>query len=280
LKSQTIQNERVKIVAPSQNNTKVSEPENSRKLVPALARGIKVLDIISESTKSLNVTEIAELIGVAKSSAHGICMTLTELNLLVRKPNQTYQLGPHIMRWSNRFSHDSDVATEFATIWDESTSLPGATITLSVLEGAEVVYLAARNSELSVGYDFRIGMRLPAVYTATGKAFLSFLTAGEVRQLIAGPFPPPLTHNSVQNIDALLEELATVRAQGYSVDNEQVQIGMVCYGASVLDSLNRPIAGVAVSLPVDAIAEIGNDVIVENIKDISKKISVRLGAKL
>ena len=218
--------------------------------------------------------------GVAKSSVHGICVTLTALNLLVRKSDQTYQLGPHIMRWSNRFIHESDVATEFASIWDESTSLPGATITLSVLEGTEVVYLAARNAELSIGYDFRIGMRLPAVFTATGKSFLSFLSKGEVQRLVGDVFPTPLTDRSVQDIDCLIDELDIVRARGYSVDNEQVKLGMVCYGASVLDSLNRPIAGVAVSLSADAIAEIGEDVIVANLKEISKKISFRLGAEL
>ena len=207
-------------------------------------------------------------------------MTLTELNLLVRKSDQTYQLGPHIMRWSNRFTHESDVATEFATIWDESSSLPGATITLSVLEGNEVVYLAARNAELSVGYDFRIGMRLPAVFTATGKSFLSYMTHGEVRRLIGNGFPDPLTENSVQDFEALFEELKEVKSRGYSVDNEQVKVGMVCYGASVLNSMNQPIAGVAVSLSADAISEIGENVIVDNLNAISKKMSFRLGAEL
>ena len=254
--------------------------ENSPKLVPALVRGVQVLDIVAKSKRSLKVTEIADFIGSAKSSIHGICVTLTELNLLVRKSDQTYQLGPHVMRWSNRFTHESDVATEFASIWDESSSLPGATITLSVLEDMEVVYLAARNAELSVGYDFRIGMKLPAVFTATGKSFFSFKTNGEVRRLLKDGFPAPLTDNSVQDVDTFIEELDTVRAHGYSVDNQQVTVGMVCYGASVLDSLNRPIAGVAVSLSADAIPEIGEDVIVENIKDISKKISFRLGAEL
>ncbi|MDF1670737.1 MAG: IclR family transcriptional regulator [Roseovarius sp.] len=255
-------------------------PDNSPKLVPALVRGVQVLDTVAKSKKSLKVTEIADLIGVAKSSVHGICMTLTELNLLVKKSDHTYQLGPHIMRWSNRFTHESDVATEFASIWDESSSLPGATITLSVLEGAEVVYLAARNAELSVGYSFRIGMRLPAAFTATGKAFLSFMSNGEVRRLLNDQIPDPLTENSVQDIETLLDELEVVRQQGYSIDNQQVKMGMVCYGASVLDSLNRPIAGVAVSLSADAISEIGEKVIVDNIKEISKKISFRLGAEL
>lgn len=250
------------------------------KLVPALVRGVQVLDIIAKTKRGLNVTDIANELNIAKSSIHGICVTLTELNMLNKKPDQTYKLGPHIMRWSNRFVQETDVATEFASIWDESSALPGATITLSVLEDTEVVYIAARNAELSAGFDFRIGMRLPAIFTATGKSFLSYKSNSEVRRLLENKISTPLTKYSNQDIEVLITELAAVRLNGYSVDNQQVTEGMVCYGASVINSLNQPIAGIAVSLSIEAIEEIGEKHIIESVKDISQKISFRLGAQL
>lgn len=255
------------------------QTKNTR-LVPALVRGVQVLDIIAKSKKGLNVTDIANELKIAKSSIHGICVTLTELNMLNKKPDQTYRLGPHIMRWSNRFMQETDVATEFASIWDESSTLPGATITLSVLEDTEVVYIAARNAELSAGFDFRIGMRLPAMFTATGKSFLSHKSDSEIRRLLEDKMPAPLTKHSNLDIETLLAELAQVRLNGYSVDNQQVTVGMVCYGASVVNSLNQPIAGVAVSLSLEAAEEIGEKHIIESVKDISQKISFRLGAQL
>ena len=269
------------------NTIENQQPDNrtnltvsGQKLVPALERGVKILDIISKSRKSLNITNIAQLLGVAKSSAHGLCTTLVELNLLVRKSDQTYQLGPHVMRWANRFTRESDVATEFAIIWDEGSQLPGATITLSVIEGAEVVYIAARNSDLTDDFNFRIGMRLPAPFTATGKAFLSYMSEFDLRKLIGENFPEPLTPNSVQSFSALFSELEQCRERGYSIDNQQVKEGMMCFGASVLNSNNRPIAGVAVSLPVEAAEKIGKEIIVKSIQEIAKKISLRLGAEI
>ncbi len=266
--------------SPQRPDTTASTTAGGQKLVPALARGVRILDIVSKSKQSLNVTEIAAELGVAKSSVHGLCATLVELHLLVRKSDQTYYLGPHVMRWANRFSRESDVATEFATIWDQGSQLPGATITLSVLEGAEVVYLAARNAELSVGFDFRIGMRLPAPFTATGKSFLSYMSEAEVRKLIGNKFPEPLTERSVQDFDTLLAELKQIRMRGYSIDNQQVKDGMICFGASVLNSDNRPIAGVAVSLSQEAVDENGEDLIVNSVQEIAKTISFRLGAEL
>jgi IclR family transcriptional regulator, blcABC operon repressor len=277
---QTKWERRLEIQVNQNSAARRSQKPKAQKLVPALERGVRILDIVSKSKRSLNVTDIANELGVAKSSAHGLCITLVELNLLVRKSDQTYQLGPHIMRWANRFNHESDVAQEFASIWDESSQLPGATITLSVLEGAEVVYVAARNSEMSVGFDFRIGMRLPAPFTATGKSFLSYMSDFDIRRLIGNEFPEPLTKNSVQDFSELFAELKQTRTRGYSIDNQQVKDGMVCFGASVLNSRNRPIAGVAVSLSVGTIKEGDEELIVQSVQDIANKISLRLGAEL
>jgi DNA-binding IclR family transcriptional regulator len=55
---------------------------------------------------------------------------------------------------------------------------------------------------------------------------------------------------------------------------------MVCCRAAVLNSQNRPIAGISVSLSVEACMSIGEEKIVQSMQDISKKISIRLGAEL
>ena len=253
---------------------------SEQKLVPALERGTRILDIVAKANKSLSAAEIAREVGVARSSVHGLCTTLVQLNLLTKKPDQSYQLGPHVMRWANAFTRKSDVAAEFAAIWDQGTQLPGATITLSVLEGAEVVYVAARNSDMVPNFDFRIGMRLPAPFTATGKSFLSHMNDFEIRKLLEGNFPQPRTSHSVADIDALLDELRIVRERGYSVDDEQVAEGMVCFAASVLNSRNRPIAGVAVSLPKGGFGKDEEARIVASVKEIADEISHRLGADI
>lgn len=257
------------------------EDVDRAKLVPALERGVRILDHVAKAKAYPSLTDLARDLEIAKSSAHTLCNTLIQLELLIRRPDQTFQLGPHVMRWSNAFTQQSDVAAEFATIWDQETELPGATITLTVLEGSEVVYIAARNSAVSHSLiEFRAGMRLPAAFTATGKAFLSYMSDFEVRRLYADGLPEPRTPHSVQSIEALLKELQDVRRDGYSLDNQQVAEGIVCYGASVLDSRNRPIAGVAVSLLADHLSDAERDQIISNVQRIAARLSRRMGADL
>ena len=248
---------------------------------PALERGARILDVVARSKTFLSLSDLSRELKIARSSVHSLCQTLVNLELLIRRPDQTFQLGPHLMRWSNAFTLQSDVATEFAAVWDQETGLPGATITLTVQDGAEVVYIAARNNERAhSSLEFRVGMRLPAAFTATGKAFLSHMSDYEVRRLYAQGLPEARTGHSVRSVDELLTELRAVRRDGYSCDEEQIVEGMVCFGATVLDSRNRPIAGVAVSLSMDADAMADRSSIIDNVLQMAARLSHRMGADL
>lgn len=248
--------------------------------VPALARGAAIIDFISETPQPVTAQQISVSLKLPKSSVHNLCNTLIKLNLIFRKADQTFTIGPHVMRWANVFKQRTDVTAEFARIWDESTSLPGATITLSVQEGVEVVYVAARNSGRTPSLDFRIGMRLPAPFTATGKALLSHLSDAEISRMFEDGFPEPRTRNSVQTLERLMADIRRCRNEGYSVDNQEVSDGMVCYGCAVLDAANHPIAAVAVSFPVNDPMLKNKDQVITNIKNIAERISKRLGANL
>lgn len=255
--------------------------QSKDRLVPAVERATRILDYVARTKNYPTISDLSRELGLAKSTTHTLCTTLAELSLLIRRADQTYQLGPHLMRWSNAFTRQSDVATEFTSIWDKETEMPGATITLTVLEGAEVVYIAARNSEVSHSLvDFRAGMRLPAAFTATGKAFLSYMSDFEVKRLYSDGFPPPRTPNSVQSMDQLLIELGTVRDNGYSVDDQQVAEGIICFGAPVIGSRNTPIAGVAVSLLVEDVTDSQKQGIIATVKNIAARLSIRMGAVL
>ena len=245
--------------------------------VPALVRAHAILDLVTKA-ETPTVSELARQLDLPKSTVHGLCATMVNLGILVRRADNSFRIGPHIMRWSNAFVATADLVTEFTAIFDEIDVLTQETITLSVLEGAEVMYIACRNSTLPMGITFRIGMRLPAPFTATGKAILSTMPSKNVRAFMANRWPQPLTSNSVQDIDALLAELEETRNRGFSIDNGQVRDGMTCLGVPVRNSVNKVVAGVAVSfLSVDADQPSFN-AIARNILKVADLLSVRLGA--
>ncbi len=246
--------------------------------VPALVRSCGILDLVVTSDQPLTVSGLAQQLKLPKSTVHGLCSTMVMLGLLTRRDGNVFRIGPHVMRWANSFLARTDLTGEFSALWDDLHVLTNETITLSVLDGSEVVYIGCRNSASSLGITFRIGMRLPAVYTATGKAILSTLTESEVRQVTAGPWPAPLTPRSITSVDMLLRELQETRKRGFSVDDGQTREGMYCFGTAVRDSSNLAIAGVAVSLLATAADMKTAKLAGKSIQIIARQLSRRLGA--
>ncbi|WP_299819959.1 IclR family transcriptional regulator [uncultured Jannaschia sp.] len=252
---------------------------SAKPAVPAVARAAAVLDLIAAEPDTLSLTDLADRLGIAKSSLHALTRTLVDEGLLRRTPRQTYVIGPHVMRWATAFSERSDVAAEFARIWDKGTArLQGATITLSMLEGNDVVYIGARNSEHTPWFGFRVGMRLPMAFTATGHAFMSQMNDSEIRYRFREGLPEALTPSSPRTVEEILDLVRQTRERGYSLDLGYVSDGMVCFGAPVLGASNKAVAGVAVSLPASERSPQADEAVVTTLMRMARTISERLGA--
>lgn len=216
--------------------------------VPALRRAVRILDFVSAAGAPPTAADLARALGLPKSSAHGLLATMLELGLLARAGDGTFRLGAHPMHWANGFLAQFDLVGEFQRYFAEQAELSRHTITLSVLEGRDVIYLACRNSADPLGFTFRIGMRLPAPFTATGKILLSALPDAALRQRFGQHWPAALTPHSVAGLPAFLAEMRDTRARGFSIDEGQVREGMHCIGAAIRDFSGEPVAGIAVSL--------------------------------
>lgn len=217
--------------------------------VPAVVRAKVILDFVARSQQAPHVSEISRQLDIPKSSVHGLCNTLVALDLLSRQGPGRFGLGGHLMAWANAFAAKSDMIGSFLRLWEETPELQEHTVTLSTLDGADVTYIACKEGKDPLGITFRVGMRLPAAFTATGKAMLSTHEPGAVEILYAKGMPEPLTRTSVRSIGDLSREIALTRKRGYSIDNGQVRDGMYCFGAPIVGfSSPRAIGGIAISV--------------------------------
>lgn len=246
--------------------------------VPALRRAVRVLDYISAASERPTAADLARRLDIPKSTAHGLISVMVELGLLARGGDGTFRLGSSPMRWTSGFLSQFDLVSVFHEYFSRNPELSRYTITLSVLDGAEVVYLGGRNSDQPLGVTFRIGMRLPAPFTATGKALLATLEDDEVTKLVDGNFPAPLTAHSIRDPMSLRGELAATRARGFSIEEGQVREGMTCLGAVLHDYSGKAAAGIAVSLThgeatPEVVAKLG-----AQMRETAATLSRRLGA--
>ncbi|WP_051378811.1 IclR family transcriptional regulator [Derxia gummosa] len=246
-------------------------------LVPAIERAAAILDLVAASQHGLTVAELAERLNLPRSSTHNLCGTLAHVGQLHREAGGRYCIGAAIARYAEAFVEQTDLTREFGHALDRLAE-PDVAYLLATLDQRDTVYLAHRNGSHPIGLNFRTGMRLPAVFTATGKAVLSTLPPAEVRALMRGHWPKPLTRNSVGGVDALMAQLDEVRERGWSVDAGEVREGLFFYGAPVCAAGSaRAVGAVSVSLfvsePGAAVQERASRAVLR----LAEEISMRLG---
>lgn len=217
--------------------------------MPALFKAVQVLDALAAAGKPLSLASLTQLLGLPKSSLLSLCNSLCETGLARRTDRGAYELGSRILDFAHAYLRTTDITKEFVHAWDEMRELRDEGVVLAVLDGTDAVYVACRNGSRPLGVNYRIGMRLPACCTATGKALLSTLEEPQLKQLYRGVTLPALTPRSHVRLKSLLDDLAGVRLRGYAVDDEETREGMYCVGAPVFDAGGgHAIAAVAVSI--------------------------------
>jgi DNA-binding IclR family transcriptional regulator len=251
-------------------------------MVPAVVRAMALLDRLARTRQPMSMARLAADLALPRSSVHGLCNTLLTLGYLRRQPDGAFQIGPRVMALAEAFLAATDVSREFDALWQADRVAPEETVLLSVLDGADVVYLAARHGTRPLGMAFTVGMRLPAHVAATGKAMLAFQAPERVHQLFgAGLLSRPTGRGPAQldGPDGLAAELALTRERGYSIDDEGVRLGVYCIAAPVLDAAGRPLAGVGVCLNKAMLAQDDAARERERVLDTARALSQRLGGE-
>ena len=108
----------------------------------------------------------------------------------------------------------------------------GEAVHLVIRDGQDIVYIyKTENGPMRM--SSRVGMRSPLYCTGVGKAILATLPAGEVAQAWAASRPRKLTERTVADLPHLQEQLETVRAKGYAVDDEENELGVRCVAVAI-----------------------------------------------
>jgi DNA-binding IclR family transcriptional regulator len=217
-------------------------------LVPAVVRALMLLERLARQRQPMSASQLAAELALPRSSVHGLCSTLLHFGYLRRQGEGGFAVGASVMGLAEAFIADIDVAQEFAGLWQEAVIETEESVVLSVLNGADAVYVAVRNSPRPLGIAFNVGVRLPAYLSGSGKAMLAFMPTDTVTRLIGGAPLATLTGKGPASREELFDEFAQIRDRGFSVDDEGVRAGVLSFGAPVFDAGGRVIAGVAMCI--------------------------------
>jgi Transcriptional regulator len=208
---------------------------------PAVARAVRILDILGESQGAVTLSELARTLGAAKSSTLNVCGALEDGGL-IRRTDAGYELGRRVVELGGDYLRSFDPVIEFYRACAESEVLQHERCQLAVLDGTHVLYLATHVGRAPFRFSAGIGSRYPASITAVGVALLAELPREEIAVRFADDETrPSFTDRSTTSLKDLQKKLKETRERGYSIDHGEVYPGL---------------AGVAVVVPPQASGEV------------------------
>jgi DNA-binding IclR family transcriptional regulator len=174
--------------------------------------------------------------------------------MVERGDGGTYRLGLRLLELGNLVKARLSVREAAQAPMRALHKLTGETINLSVRQGDEIVYVDRAYSERSGMQVVRaIGGRAPLHLTSVGKLFLASDDAGQVRAYVTRTGLSGHTKNSITDLTRLESELNQVRQLGNAKDNEELELGVSCLAAAILNDTGKLVAGLSLSAPTDRI---------------------------
>lgn len=256
-------------------------PETPKGAVPAVLRAAQVLEALAEAKEPMTMAELADRLALPRSTVHGLCTTLASTGLASRLPGGAYRLGPRLLHLAQSLLAQSDLTSEFIRTIEALDPMPEESIVLSVLDGQDIVYVACRSGKRPFGLNLRIGMRLPAHCTASGKALLAHLDPASRAGFIRSGELTALTDRSLVEPEALERDLGLVRRRGFAQDMEETRRGILCFGAPVFAAGSEaPVAAVGISMPRSAVDATQRARAIEAVKSVAGSLTERLGGTI
>jgi IclR family acetate operon transcriptional repressor len=256
----------------------VDEPAE-QKLVKSAERTIEILELLGAARDPMTVTELHRRTGYPRSSLHQLLHTLVAKRWIEQTADgAAVGIGPHALLCGTAYL-DRDPALPFAThALEQVRDKVNYTTHYARLDGANVIYLATRETVDSRRATSRVGRQLPAHATALGKVLLAELTPREVAELLPTGELAPLTPLTIVDRAALTRDLEHTRMRGYSTEREQNTPGLGCVSVAVPYRIPATDA-ISCSIPLATATDAELERVAEVVRDHAQQLAARLRAE-
>ncbi|HVT99027.1 MAG TPA: IclR family transcriptional regulator [Acidobacteriaceae bacterium] len=267
-------------VQPERVEEKVAKRPSDPYQLQSLDRAVSVLDLLGESEGPLGLADVCERMDLHKSTAHRALMVLERCGLIERTPENRFRLGLKLYELGTRAVEQIDLRARVHPWFRRLSAQVGETVHLGVLQKTSVVYLdKVEPNNRRVWLSSRIGTSNPVYCTAMGKAMMAFLPEEMATEIMAKIRFVRYTHRTLMTPEALMRSLERVRRRGYAIDDEEVEEGVRCIGAPILNEAGQPMAAVSVSGPTSRITQQSVPGIAEHLMRCCREISASLGVR-
>jgi DNA-binding IclR family transcriptional regulator len=217
----------------------------------SFSKFMHVLQLVADwpdANEVLNVSALMRASGYPRPTVHRIVAGLLAERLLEElQGSHGLALGPRLIQLASRSWGRSELRLVAVDELKRLRDLTGETVHLAVPNGNTMVYIEKLESPSAVRMASRIGTSVFLHSTAVGKAYLAALEAEALEPLLKALSLRRHTENTLTDRAALRKELDATRARGWSVDSEENEAGIFCFGGVIRGHRGLPVAAISVS---------------------------------
>lgn len=240
---------------------------------------LQIIETMAQGREPLRLQDIALKAEMPASTALRFLNTLVKCGYARQDQNTLrYSLSLKFMYIGSLVSSQTSIRDIAHPYLLELSRKCNESVCLGIEQDMEIVYIDVIDGpDGMLKITQRIGKLAPIHSTGIGKVMLLNYDSKQLNQMIAVKGLKPLTPNTITSKDELMKELDNVRRQGYSLDNEECELGARCLSAGVRDYTGKYVAGISVSGPstrmtMEYISSIKN-IVVETANKISEMLA-------
>lgn len=248
----------------------------SEKIV-SVDRALDILILLYNNGKEMGVSEIGKALELNKSTVHRTLATLENKGFVHQnKENERYWLGIKLYAMGLLVGEKLSLADLFKPYTKQLFDEFKEVINVSILDTdssdgyKSVVILKEVDNRKTLSINPNIGLSSDVHVSSVGKSLIAFTKGLDIEKL---KNLKKYTENTITDVDDILEELEKIRQQGYAIDNEEQEVGLICIGAPILGKDGNAIAAMSISGPTARMKQNGFELKIQRLKETIAEIN-------
>lgn len=250
-------------------------------LVQSVDRTLTILEVLSDYSDGLGITDISERVNLHKSTVYRLLSTLSYKGYVVQdEETSKYKITFKLFELGSKKVDKLDLLNCSKSYTKALMESVNEVVHLVIREDTEIVYIDKVEANNTISMASRVGKRNPMYCTATGKGMLAFMPEEEVLKVWNSSKIIKLTKNTNTDFILFKKELQAIKKNGYAIDDEENEMGVRCVGAPIFN-INGKVAGaISVSGPMHRVTEDKIDFISKEVLKYASLISEELGYRM
>ncbi len=224
----------------------MATPE-SETFVRTFARGLRVIEVMGQSTGRQNIAQISEASDLPRTVVRRFLLTLIDLGF-VGSDEKDYWLTPKVLRLGMTYLYTLPFWRQSQLVLEELGTRMKQSCAVSVLDDSDIVYIQRFHTKRILAFSPSIGSRLPAYSVSMGRVLLAGLSEPQFDEYLQSTELLPLTPRTVTDKAQLRTAVAKTREQGYAWSDAEYDESISGLAVPVRNAMGEVVASVNVSL--------------------------------